>query len=151
MRWIIPIALVLVAAGVFAMIRLTPRDRSGDPAAVPLPDVTEQSATETYLGGPGRPLLVVIAATEALVRGAADQAACRQLVSTTLPPLGEPPALVDLAAGIPDPDTAEMFSNDLDATMGALSACVDGAKGIAPDLAFSRTIVTRRLAQLQIG
>jgi len=145
--WLILLSLAFVAVGIALVLSLTDRHKAGDPDYVALPPIADMSATVTYLNGPGQPLLALVSATSPLARGDADQAACQTLL-TTLPALGEPPAVLALAAGIPDAGTADLVMNDLDATMSALSACVQGMRSGNDALTFSRAVLSRRLADL---
>ena len=146
--WLILLSLACVVAGVVVVLSLMGRHRADDPEYVALPSIADTSATVIYLSGPGQPLLALVAATTGLARGDATQAACQTLLSSTLPALGEPPAILALAAGIPDAGTADLVMNDLDATMSALSGCAQGTPGGNDALTFSRAVLSRRLADL---
>ena len=151
LRWgLILLSLACVVAGVVVVLSLMGRHRADDPEYVALPSIADTSATVIYLNGPGEPLLALVAATSGLARSDADQVMCQTLLSSTLPALGEPPAILALVAGIPDTGTADIVMNDLDATMSALSGCAQGRPSGNDALTFFRAVLSRRLADLGI-
>lgn len=137
------VTVALAGAGLAAYVWFQHRD---DATNVALPDLDDQTDTAAYLTGSGEPLLHTVDTTTQLAGQQLDEDSCRT-VAAELDSIATPTALVELAAHIPDPATADMFGNHLDAVMTALSTCTDQAVS-TDDVDFTLTILHRRLSQL---
>jgi hypothetical protein len=124
------------------------------PSAVPLPDVTAETAaaTLTFLDGDGQVLVQVTDTADRLhsTVGGADPNGCRGMAGD-LNKDYPVDTMLDRLHAVPDPFLGEWLSTYWGSALGALDACVDSttADAYLADADDALALIDKRIAQLK--